>query len=169
MVRFKRWFRHAFLPPWRWQLLFSKNVLTAIEVAVRQSEAHHRGEIRFAIENALPPSRVWHGVSAWHRATEVFSNLRIWDTEDNCGVLIYVLVADRQVHIVADRGIHKHVQQAEWDAIASTMSKHYIQGDFQRGSIEGIAQITALLSDKFPATGDKLINELPDRPVIIRR
>lgn len=168
MVKFKRWFRHAFIPPWRWRVAFPKDVLSAIEVAVKQSEHQHRGEIRFAVENALPPLRVCHGVSARQRSTEVFSTLRVWDTEENCGVLIYLLLADREVHIMADRGIHKLVAQSEWDRIAENMRQHFVKGDFKQGSIEGIASITQLLADRFPAIESR-INELPDRPVIIKR
>lgn len=167
MVTIKRWFRHAFMPPWRWRVIFPKSVLTAIEVAVRQSEAKHRGEIRFALENALSLGAVWHGLSARQRANEVFSNLRIWDTEENCGVLIYLMLADREVHIVADRGIAKHVPQIQWDAIAEVMRRHFLKGDFQSGSIEGIEQVTRLLTERFPATSDHKYNELPDRPVVI--
>lgn len=169
MVKFKRWFRHAFMPPWRWRVIFPKSVLTAIEVAVRQSESQHRGQIRFAIENALAPSAVWQGLSARQRATQVFSNLRVWDTEENCGVLIYLMLADREVHIVADRGITKHVPQSEWNAIAEVMRQHFLKGDFQSGSIEGIEQITLLLADCFPSTSDRKYNELPDRPIIIKK
>lgn len=156
------------MPPWRWRVIFPKSVLNAIEVAVRQSESQHRGEIRFAIENALAPGSVWQGLSARQRATQVFSNLGVWDTEENCGVLIYLMLADKEVHIVADRGLSKQVPQAEWNAIAEVMRRHFLKGDFQSGSIEGIEQITRLLADKFPANTSR-VNELPDRPVVIRK
>jgi uncharacterized membrane protein len=169
MVRFKRWFRHAFMPPWRWRVIFPKSVLAAIEIAVRQSESRHRGEIRFAIENALAPGSVWQGLSARQRATQVFSNLRVWDTEENCGVLIYLMLADREVHIVADRGIAQHVPQSEWNAIAEVMRQHFLKGDFQSGSIEGIERITTLLASRFPSASGHKYNELPDRPVIIKK
>jgi uncharacterized membrane protein len=168
MVNIKRWFRHAFLPPWRWRIIFSKDVLATIEAAITQSESRHRGEIRFALENALPPIRVCQGVSARQRATEVFSNLRVWDTEENCGVLIYLMIADREVHIVADRGIHKLVPQSEWDAIAELMRQHFIKGNYKNGAIEGIERITQLLADRFPADEDNR-NELPNKPVFIRK
>lgn len=168
MVKFKRWLRHSFLPPWRWRLFFSQDVLATIETAVQQSESHHRGEIRFAIENTLPPHRVWRGISTWQRATEVFANLYVWDTEENCGILIYVLVADREVHIVADRGIHKRVPQTAWDNISANMRQYFMRGDFKQGAIIGIEQLTSLLIEHFPATTSKLNNELPDTPVILK-
>ena len=168
MVNIKRWFLHTFMPPWRWRLAFPAAVLKDIEMAVKRSEHLHRGELRFAIENTLAPSWVWRGMSARQRATEVFSNLRVWDTEENSGVLIYLLLADREVHIVADRGIARRVPQAEWDAVAFAMQKAFRLGDFRRGSLEGIERITSLLAIHFPPSADNP-NELSNKPVIIRR
>jgi len=168
MVNIKRWFLHTFMPPWRWQLAFPAAVLKDIEMAVKQSERQHRGELRVAIENALAPSWVWRGMSARQRATEVFSNLRVWDTEENSGVLIYLLLADREVHIVADRGIDRRVPQAEWDSVAHAMQKAFRQGDFRRGSLEGIERITIMLATHFPAGADNP-NELSNKPVIVKR
>ena len=138
MVNIRRWFLHTFMPPWRWRLAFPAAVLKDIEMAVKQSERQHRGELRFAVENTLAPSWVWHGMSARQRATDLFSNLRVWDTEENSGVLIYLLLADREVHIVADRGIAGRVPQAEWDAVAQAMQKAFRQGDFRQS--EGRAE-----------------------------
>ncbi len=166
MVSIKRWLKHVLMPPWRWRLAFPKAVLKEIEQAIKQSEHQHSGELRFAVENALAPVWVWRGKSARYRATEVFANLRVWDTEDNSGVLIYVLLADREVHIVADRGIAKCVTQSEWDAIAQTMQTAFKQGDFRHGALEGIEQITKHLVAHFPAKSDNP-NELSDQPVII--
>ena len=168
MVNIKRWFLHTFMPPWRWQLVFPAAVLKDIEMAVKQSEHLHRGELRFAIENALAPTWVWRGMSARQRATEVFSNLRVWDTEENSGVLIYLLLADREVHIVADRGIARRVPQAEWDAVAQAMQKAFRQGDFRRGSLEGVERITLMLATHFPPGADNP-NELSNKPVIVKR
>ncbi len=167
MVNIKRWFRHAFIPPWRWRVLFSKAVLADIEAAIKHSEHQHSGELRFVVENALALGQVWRGCSARQRALEVFSNLRVWDTEQNSGVLIYLLLADREVHIVADRGITRHVAQAEWDAIAKTMQKAFQGGDFLLGSLQGIDCITMLLAAHFPPNADNL-NELSNKPVIVK-
>lgn len=166
MVNFKRWLIHAFMPPWRWRVAFPAKVLRDIENAVTESERLHSGELRFAVENALSPIQVWRGVSARRRATEVFSELRVWDTEENSGVLIYVLLADREVHIVADRGIARRVNQSDWDAIARSMREQFKHGDFKRGSLDGIGRITALLAKHFPP-GPANPNELPNQPVIL--
>lgn len=167
MVNIKRWFCHVFMPPWRWRMLFPKAVLADIEKAVKHSEHQHNGELRFAVENALALGKVWQGISARQRAIEVFSDLRVWDTEENSGVLIYLLLADREVHIVADRGIAKRVTQAEWDAIAEGMQKEFRQGDFLRGSLQGIERITMLLAAHFPP-GDDNPNELANKPIIVK-
>ncbi len=167
MVKLSRWLKHVFMPPWRWRLSFPADALTDIEKAVKQSESQHSGEIRFAIENALAPGWVWHGMTARHRATEIFSNLRIWDTEENSGVLIYIQLADREVHILADRGIDKRVAQSEWDTIAQTIQNEFRQGNFREGSLKGIEAITVLLATHFPPNADN-INELPNKPVIIK-
>ena len=168
MVAIKRWFLHTFMPPWRWRLAFPAAVLNAIELAVKQSERQHCGELRFAIENTIAPSLVWRGMSARQRATDVFSNLRVWDTEENSGVLVYLLLADREVHIVADRGIAKRVPQTEWDAVAQAMQKAFQLGDYPGGSLEGIERITTMLAAHFSPCADNP-NELSNKPVIIKR
>lgn len=156
------------MPPWRWRLYFSPDVLKEIEKAIKQSETTHRGEIRFAVENALAPGWVWHGMSGRHRAAEVFSNLRLWDTEENTGVLVYVLLADREVHILADRGIDRCVEQADWDRATQMMQTEFRQGMFKQGVLLGIEEITRLLAKHFPSRSQNP-NELPNSPVIIRR
>ena len=168
MVNIKRWFRHALMPPWRWRVLFPKTVLIDIEKAVKHSEHQHSGELWFAVENTLALSKVCRGISARQRAIEVFSDLRVWDTEENSGVLIYLLLADREVHIVADRGIIKRVVQAEWDAIAEAMQQEFRRGDFLRGSLQGIERITILLAAHF-RPGAENRNELSNKPVIVER
>ncbi|MGZ4996291.1 MAG: TPM domain-containing protein [Methylobacter sp.] len=168
MVNIKRWFRHAFMPPWRWRVLFPKTALADIEKAVKDSEHQHSAELRFAVENALALEQVWRSVSARQRAIEVFSNLRVWDTEQNSGVLIYLLLADREVHIVADRGIAKRVAQVEWDNIAKAMQREFLQGDFLSGSLQGIEHITTLLATHFPPGADNP-DELSDKPIIVKR
>lgn len=166
MVDIKRWLAHTFMPPWRWRLAFPAKLLEEIETAIRLSEHQHRGELRFAIENALSPARAWRGVSARQRATEVFASLHVWDTDENSGVLIYLLLADREVHILADRGIARRVPQAEWDTVAQAMRQAYHRGDYRGGSLEGIARITTMLASHFPADPDNP-DELPNKPVII--
>jgi uncharacterized membrane protein len=163
-----RLFKHLFMPPWLLGRSFPASLLGEVEAAVRDSEKHHHGEIRFAIETALPLGALWKGATARQAAIAAFSELRVWDTENNSGVLIYLLLADRDLEIVADRGIAARVEQSEWDDIARHMEQHYHAGDFREGSLEGIRRVTELLARHFPP-GARNPNELSDKPVILKR
>ncbi len=168
MVNFKRWFAHFFHSPRAVRRAFPTSVLRAIEAEIGASEALHTGELRFAIEASLPLLSVWRGLDGRSRAIEVFSNLRVWDTEHNCGVLIYLLLADHDIQIVADRGITALVDQREWDQIAQAMELAFRDGQFEQGVVGGIRAITALLVRHFPPTGNNP-DELSNKPVLLRR
>jgi uncharacterized membrane protein len=145
---------------------FSAATLQDIEAAIKASEAEHSGEVRFAVETALDPVALIRGQSPRTRAIELFSNLRVWDTEHNCGLLIYVLLADRAVEIVADRGIHAKVGEAEWMRICQQIEEAFRQKDFRGGAVAGIQSVTQHLKTHFPANiGDQ--NELSDRPMVL--
>ena len=172
MVRIKRLLRHLFTPPWVWRRAFTPAVLDAIETAIRQSEATHTGEVAFAIENALSPGQVWHGTTGRERALQVFADLRVWDTEANNGVLIYVLLADRDIEIVADRGLAARVAPAEWEAVAQAMEAEFRAGRFEAGTLAGIARVGEILAEHDPAGGPASPlgdnpDELANRPVIL--
>ena len=166
MVNIRRWLSHLFMPPWAWRRAFPQATLDAIEAAIRESETRHGGEIRFAIENSLPVSWVWRGMTGRKRALEVFSFLRVWDTEHNSGVLVYLLLADRDIEIIADRGIASRVDPAAWGAVARSMEASFGQGAYAEGVLEGIRQISTLLAAHFPP-GKRNPDELPDRPVFV--
>jgi uncharacterized membrane protein len=168
MVNFRRWFRHLFMPPWAWRRDFPQSTLDAIEAAIRDSEARHGGEIRFAIENSLAPSRVWRGTSGRERAIEVFSTLRVWDTQHNSGVLIYLLLADHDIEIVADRGIAARVDPAVWDAVAQKMEAAFRRREFECGALLGVRLIGELLAQHFSPSGHNP-DELANRPLIVPR
>ena len=168
MVNFTRWFKHIFMPPWALRRAFPAATLQTIENGIRASETRHGGEIRFAIEASLAPLRVWQGMTGRERAIEVFSQLRVWDTEHNSGVLIYLLLADRNIEIVADRGIATRVAPAAWEAVAQAMEAVFRNGQFEAGALAGVSQVTELLAQHFPPTGNNP-DELSDRPVIVRR
>jgi uncharacterized membrane protein len=166
MVNIKRWLRHLFLPPWTWRRAFPRATLDAIETAVGASEKRHGGEIRFVVENSLPALAAWRGMSGRERALDVFSTLRVWDTEHNSGVLIYLLLADHDIEIVADRGIAARVDPAAWEAIAHTMEAAFRAGDFQSGALAGIERVSELLAEHFPSPHANP-DELGNRPVIL--
>ena len=145
---------------------FPQETLDAIEHEIAKSEAQHMGELRFAIETALDLPPLLHGLRSRHRALDVFSLLRVWDTEMNSGVLIYLLLVDHKVEIVADRGIAAKVEQSEWEAICREMEQAFRGGDFKAGALLGVQRISALLARHFPA-GERNPNELPNRPFIL--
>jgi uncharacterized membrane protein len=158
--------KHLFTPQWIIARAFPRHTLAAIEDAIRASEKTHDGELRFAVEAGLHPLPLLRGLSARQRAHDVFSQLRVWDTAHNSGVLIYVQLVDRRIEIVADRGVNAKVQQHEWDAICRRMEDAFRQGRFEPGALQAIAEITALLVRHFPPCGANP-DELPDQPVVL--
>ncbi len=158
--------RHLLFFPWRLRQLFTPSVLHAIEQEIAASERLHSGQIRFAVEANLDLRVLLRGKTSRARALEVFSQLRVWDTEHNNGVLVYLLLADRQVEIVADRGIEAKLDQAVWSRICLQMQEAFRQGAFEVGVCEGIREIGAQLAMHFPAVGHA-DNELPDQPVVL--
>lgn len=151
---------------WRVNRAFPRETLIAIEKAIQTSETAHAGEIRFMVEGALDGAPLFKGQSARERAIDVFSQLRIWDTEHNNGVLIYLLLADRDVEIVADRGIHAKVGSREWENICRKMETAFRQAHYEAGVVSGIQAVTQHLMKHFPASGAGR-NELPDKPVVL--
>ncbi|WER44721.1 TPM domain-containing protein [Cupriavidus sp. WKF15] len=166
MANLQRMARHLLMTHWRVRRTFPRETLLAIEQAIATSESTHIGQLRFAVEGALSWSGLLKGLSARDRAIEVFSQLRVWDTEHNNGVLIYLLLADRSVEIVADRGIHAKVQRGEWDAICREMEDAFRRKEFQLGVLRGIEAIGNLLARYFPA-GVGGTDELLNTPVIL--
>ena len=149
---------------------FSKKALRNIEQAITNCELSHSGQIRFAVEATLSVHQLIHQLSPKERAIQVFSDLRIWDTEQNNGVLIYLLLADRDVEIVSDRGIHQQVGSDNWEKICNQMQRHFKTGYFEVGVLEGIQSIGQHLTQFSPqsVSANKLQkNELPDQPVIL--
>ena len=162
----KRFFRHLATDHGSARRAFAAPALSRIEAAIAEGERHHRGQVRVAIEASLPLARVLKGLSPRARALEAFSELSVWDTEENCGVLVYLLLADRDVEIVADRGIDAKVDDATWANICHDMETAFRERRFEEGIAAGIAKINTLLAAHFPRTGAAGENELPDRPLV---
>lgn len=141
-------------------------VLNKIESAIKNSEQKHDGELRFSVEGGLDLASLWRDQSPRGRAIELFSQLRVWDTENNSGVLIYVQLVDRRIEIVADRGINAKVDQTSWDGICGRMQAAFRKRKFEQGALAAIDEVTALLARHFPPAGVNP-NELPDRPVVL--
>ena len=162
-----RWIRHLFLDQLALMRAFPLATLAAIERAVAAQEKRHRGELRVVIEGGLPLMALVAGRSARERALEHFTRLRVWDTEDNAGVLIYLLLADRRVEIVADRGIHARVGATAWETISGAMQREFAAGRYEAGMIDGLSSASDLLARHFPSSASENPNELPDAPETI--
>ena len=145
--------RHLFATHWGTRRRFTAEVLARIEKTLRRLEDQHAGELRFAVETAFDLPELWYGVTPRQRALQVFGQLGVWDTEGNNGVLIYVLMADRDVEIIADRAVAARVPQSEWDAVCRDMEAHFRAGRFAEGSEAGIAAVGSLLGMHFPGQG----------------
>lgn len=161
-----RIFRHLVAPQWVVRRAFPPPVLARIEAAVTASEASHRGELRFVVEGSLDLMPLLKGLTPRERALQVFSELRVWDTEENTGVLVYVQLIDHDIEIVADRGISARVAQSEWDKVCQRMEEAFQVGRYEHGLLSGIERVTALVAQHFPA---RAVNpdELPDKPVTL--
>ncbi len=165
-MNIKRIAKHLLVTHWRVNRAFSRQSLVAIEQAIKVSETAHAGEVRFVVEGALDGAPLFKGQTARERAIDVFSQLRIWDTELNNGVLIYLLLADRDVEIVADRGIHAKVGSEEWEKTCRTMETAFKQRNYEGGVVSGIQAVTQHLMKHYPTSGSDQ-NELSDKPVVL--
>lgn len=165
-MRLRRLLKHLLIPAWWAHRPFGRTTLDAIEAAIGAAEAGHRGELRFVVEGPLPLAALWRDESVRQRATELFARLRVWDTEENSGILFYVQLVDRRVEILADRGISARVPQDEWDSICRGMERAFQGGDFNGGALAAVDLAAQLLIRHFPARGEPR-NELPDRPVVL--
>lgn len=145
---------------------FTGLVCAAIEREIATAESRHAGEIRFVVEAALHPWLLWRGLNARARALQLFGALGVWDTAGNNGVLIYVLLADHSVELVADRGIAARIAPSDWQALCREIEAHYRRGEFEAGSVAAVRGVAAQLARHFPAAGGDA-NELPNQPVLL--
>ncbi len=167
MSTLKRIWRHYSTGRWHVRQRIPASTQRAVEQAVRDCERLHSGEIRVAIEATLPMPAILAGLSARERAVEVFSQLRIWDTEQRNGVLIYLLYADRAVEIVADRGVSgERVAQHEWDTVCRAMQAEFRAGHFEPGLLAGVQGVADVLARHTPGVRSGR-NELPDAPILL--
>ena len=134
---------------------------------VSASEARHSGEVRICVESALPSSYIWRDASPRQRAITLFGKLRVWDTERNNGVLIYLLLAENAIEIVADRALNSKVSTQEWQAITASMATAFQARRFEDGLTQALQEVSALLVQHFPlATDEQHRNELPNTPFV---
>ena len=178
-MNMQRFLKHLMTGSMAVKAAFPARSMNASEQAIRESESKHAGQICFAVEAALDLPALRRKQSAAERGVEVFSQLRVWDTEHNNGVLIYLLLADHDVEIIADRGIHAKLGSAAWEAICREMEAAFRLGKFEAGVIHGINTVGNLLQQHFPRPEPELknksslpvnklaVNELTDKPVVL--
>ena len=166
-MQLRRILRHLATPRRVVNRAFPQRVWEGVESAIREGEQAHEMQMRVVLEAGLSLDALVRGQTSRERAIELFSLLRVWDTEHNSGVLIYVQFADKKIEIVADRGINARVQQAEWDAICGRIAQAFRQGRFEEGAMLGISEIGALIKSRVPPRVGARRDELPDKPVLL--
>ncbi|MFC7301993.1 TPM domain-containing protein [Cognatiluteimonas weifangensis] len=158
-----RWLKHLFAPSAA--RLFPAAALQRIAAAVAAGEARHRGEVCFAVESALPARALLAGHDARNRAHAAFAQLRVWDTAANNGVLLYLLLADHRIEIVADRGLDALIGAGQWSEVCRLMEQRLRAGEAEAAVLQGVAAVSDLLAEHFPRLpGAADANELPDLP-----
>jgi uncharacterized membrane protein len=165
MKHWARILKHRWLDEADVKRALPPEAMARLQAQVAASEHCHSGEIRLAVEAGLPLSYLRQGLGARERAITLFGKLRVWDTEHNNGVLIYLLLADHAIEIVADRGLNRHVGKAQWQALIAPMQEAFRAHRFEEGLSQAITTIDQLLAQHFAlAPGEANPNELPDAP-----
>ncbi len=167
MNRWLRILKHRRLDEADARRALGAGALQRLQERVAASERQHSGEIRICVEAGLPLSYLWRGATARQRAVAMFGKLRVWDTEHNSGVLIYLLLAEHSIEIVADRGLNQHVGAAQWHSLTASMAAAFKAGDYEGGLNAALDSVSALLNQHFALAAHQANpNELPDAPVI---
>ena len=164
--RLARQWRHWQTTAAKGRGLFPQESLARIGHAITAGEQRHRGEVRLIVENSMPSEAIWADLSNRQRAIALFAEYGVWDTEDNCGVLLYVNLAEHKVDIVVDRNIGRQIDPATWQQICRTMTDGFGRGEFEASTLAAIEQVSSLLAQHFPANGARA-NELPDQPMVL--
>ncbi|HEX5306452.1 MAG TPA: TPM domain-containing protein [Dyella sp.] len=167
MVHLQRVLKNLFGGWFQLRRCFPPDVLDALTQAVSEGERRHLGELRFVVESRLSPAAAWAGLTPRQRARQLFAQLGVWDTEHNSGVLIYVLLSERRIEIVADRGIAARVPPSAWDEVSGLMLAGYRNGSWAQGSLQGIHAVHALLAREFPSDGRANPDELANGPILL--
>lgn len=165
-MNWKRFWQHVAMTPAAARRAFPDATMEAIARAIAEGERRHRGEVCFVIEAELTTGQLWRGLAARERAREVFASQGVWNTEENNGVLIYVLLADHDVEIVADRGIDARVEASEWRAVVEAMEAQFRRGAYEAGALAGVNGVNEMLDRHFPDTHGRS-NQIPDRPIMM--
>jgi uncharacterized membrane protein len=163
-----RWLYHMWIGPMHVRRVFTREAFLRIEQTIALGERDHYAQVRFAAESSLSTPELWREVDARHRAVDVFSSLRIWDTQDNNGVLVYLLWADHAIEIVTDRGATASIDPAVWESACAQFTNACRDGRHVEGVISAIHTINQALARAFPSGGIDTPDELPNEPLILR-
>jgi uncharacterized membrane protein len=163
----KRAWRHLTTTKAEGKRLFPPETLTTIQSVIAAGEAMHRAEVRVIVEPALTLNEVLSGMTSRQRASELFTLYRIWDTDENCGVLIYINLADHQVEIIADRGLGNRISPEDWQYVCATMTNGFAQGEYHDSVIAGLRQLNELLKRRFPDTSATQFDQLSNLPILL--
>ena len=166
MHTLSRLFKHWFTTSAAGRKAFPEATLKAIETAIADGERLHRAEVRLIVEPALATHMLWQHTTSRQRAIELFSHHRIWDTEENCGVLVDLNLADHQVEIVADRAVGRLVSRADWNTVCQTMTRGFARGAYHASVVDAMAQLNALLEAQMPDDGARA-NQLSNKPMML--
>jgi uncharacterized membrane protein len=166
-VGLARWLHHLWVGPMHVRSAFPPDALRRIEAAIGESERRHSAELRFCVESSLATGQLWRGLSARERALQVFAQFGVWDTEQDNGVLVYLLWADRAVEIVADRGAMRRVDAAVWARACERLARGCRDGRHVEGVLECLALLADAMAEAYPADGRDNPDELPNAPLVI--
>ena len=147
--------------------IFPAKTLQAIQSCIANGETMHRAEIRVIVEAALPLAAVWQEQSARARAHELFARYRLWDTEENSGILLYINLADHKVEILPDRAVARVVKREEWHAVCKTITQGFAVENYHDSVLKGLAQLNDMLVAHFPVEGTAHKNQLSDKPLVL--
>ena len=162
-----RLLRHAMTSRRATHGFFAGDTLAHLQRVIADGEATHRGEVRLIVESAMPLRKVARGLGPRQRALDLFGTFRVWDTEENNGVLLYINVADRRVEVIADRAVARKVDDAEWRAICAEAGRAFATGAYRDGTVAALDAIEKALAAAFPPDGGERRNELSDAPVVL--
>lgn len=171
MMRLKRFFKHRWVNEATTRQVLPPELLYRLEQRIGASEQRHSGEIRIYVETSFPLHYLYRNAPTSElvrdRALEIFSNLRVWDTANNNGVLIYLLAVEHSIEVVADRGLNSWMDTSTWSRLVSDMSGAFIRGDYEGGLTRALEEVSAVLMRHFPlSAGERNPNELPDAPIV---
>lgn len=158
----KRLWQNLTTGRWHVRRLLAPTGAAAITEAVRVTERTTSAQIKVVVEAALDVAPLFRGQTARERSLEVFGLERVWDTSANNGILLYLLVAERDAEIVADRGFNGVVAPEEWSDLCNALTREIASTGFVPAIVQAVERIGTIATRTFPVTesGNELRDEL---------